>query len=221
FRPWITICLRSLSRRLAKARSHRLHGPARQSLRQRQGRELHEDTQGRSRVSDGIRNLRGRYSRPSPLHRRGLQHSQTPLRARLSEPGAIRGAPRPATCQNRRLKLSTIKDALHPSGVFKHLGDRLEFQGDSIHAVALPSRLGPVVEHVAEMSAAAPAMHFRSWNEQAVIVGGADSVLDRREKARPASAAIEFGFGAKERQIAGRTSEQTGSMLVIERAGKL
>src|SRR5438034_11773691 len=53
-----------------------------------------------------------RYSRPSPLHRRGLQHSQTPLRARLSEPAAIRGPPRPATCQNRRLKLSTIKGAL-------------------------------------------------------------------------------------------------------------
>src|SRR6516162_1652597 len=105
------------------------------------------------------------------------------------------------------------------SGVFKRLGDRLEFQGDSIHAVALPSRLGSVVEHVAEMTAAAPAMHFRSWNEQAVIVRGADSVLDRREKARPTSAAIEFGFGAKERQIARRTSEQTGAMLVIERAG--
>src|SRR5260370_2876173 len=54
----------------------------------------------------------GRYSRPSPLHRRGLQHSQTPLRTRLSEPRAIRGSPRPATCQNRRLKLSTIKGAL-------------------------------------------------------------------------------------------------------------
>src|SRR5262249_39927809 len=105
---------RRLSRRLAKARSHRLHGPARQSLRQRQDRELHEDTQGRSRVSDGVRNLRGRYSRPSPLHRRGLQHSQTPLRARLSEPRANRESPRPATCQNRRLKLPTIKAALHP-----------------------------------------------------------------------------------------------------------
>src|SRR5215831_4453166 len=108
----VAVCLRRLSRRLAKARPPRLHGPARQSLRQRQDRELHEDTQGRSRVSDGVRNLRGRYSRPSPLHRRGLQHSQTPLRARLSEPGAIRGSPRPATCQNRRLKLSTIKGAL-------------------------------------------------------------------------------------------------------------
>src|SRR5215510_12534088 len=111
----VAVCLRRLSRRLAKARSHRLHGPARQSLRQRQDRELHEDTQGRSRVSDGVRNLRGRYSRPSPLHRRGLQHSQTPLRARLSEPRAIRGSPRPATCQNRRLKLSTIRGALHYS----------------------------------------------------------------------------------------------------------
>src|SRR5208337_2907760 len=110
-------------------------------------------------------------------------------------------------------------DLPEPSGVFRRLGDRLEFQGDSIHAVALPSRLGPVVEHVAEMTAAAPAMHFRSWNDQAVIVRGADGVLDRREKARPASAAVEFGFGAKERQIASRTSEQTGAMLVIERAG--
>jgi len=33
--------------------------------------------------------------------------------ARLSEPRAIRGSTRPATCQNRRLKLSTIKGALH------------------------------------------------------------------------------------------------------------
>jgi hypothetical protein len=54
--------------------------------------------------------------------------------------------------------------ALILRGVFKRLGDRLEFQGDSIHSVALPSRLGPVVEHVAEMTAAAPAMHFRSCN---------------------------------------------------------
>jgi hypothetical protein len=35
------------------------------------------------------------------------------FRARLSEPRAIRGSTRPATCQNRRLKLSTIRGALH------------------------------------------------------------------------------------------------------------
>ncbi len=62
----------------------------------------------------GLRVLE-RYSRPSPLHRRGLQHPQTPLRARLSEPRAIRGSTHPATCQNRRLKLSTIKGALWTS----------------------------------------------------------------------------------------------------------
>src|SRR6476646_9035457 len=107
FRPWIAICLRRLSRRLAKAWSHRLHGPARKTLRQSNGRAIHEDTEGRSRVSDGIRNLRGRHSRPSPLHRRGVQHPQTPLRARLYEPRALRGSPPPATCQKRRLKLST------------------------------------------------------------------------------------------------------------------
>src|SRR6266516_2897052 len=131
FRPWVAICLRRLSRRLAKAWSHRLHGPTRQSLRQRQGRELHEDTQGRSRVSDGIRNLRGRYSRPSPLHRRGLQHPQTPLRARLSEPRAIRGSTRPATCQNRRLKLSTIKGALQvsPSGGLRFISSNVIISG--------------------------------------------------------------------------------------------
>jgi hypothetical protein len=111
--PWTKTPRLPIYSRNMKPRLRRwIHGPARQSLRQRQGRELHEDTQGRSRVSDGIRNLRGRYSRPSPLHRRGLQHPQTPLRVRLSEPCAIRGSPRPATCQNRRLKLSTIKGAL-------------------------------------------------------------------------------------------------------------
>src|SRR5262249_34337023 len=72
-----------------------------------------------------------RYSRPSPLHRRGLQHPQTPLRARLSEPRAIRGSTRPATCQNRRLKLSTIKGALQRAA-------RLAHQRAHIDAFELP-----------------------------------------------------------------------------------
>ena len=51
-----------------------------------------------------------------PLHRRGLQHSQTPYRARLSEPGPVRGRPRPADGQNRRLILSSSRGALHMEG---------------------------------------------------------------------------------------------------------
>jgi transposase InsO family protein len=42
-----------------------------------------------------------------------VYNTRRPLRARLSEPRALRESPRPATCQNRRLKLSTIKGALH------------------------------------------------------------------------------------------------------------
>src|SRR4029453_15007841 len=61
-------------------------------------------------------------------------YPQTPLRARLSQPRAIRGSPRPANCQNRRLKLSTIRGALQKvvcgwvgldSRIFLHQGSAL------------------------------------------------------------------------------------------------
>jgi hypothetical protein len=50
-----------------------------------------------------------------------VYNPQTPLRIRLSEPCTIRGSPRPATCQNRGLKLSTIKGALHSHVSFRQL----------------------------------------------------------------------------------------------------
>ena len=115
-RPW---------RRTVQAWSHRLHGPAPQSLRQRQGRELHEDTQGRSCVSDGIRNLRGRYSRPSPLHRRGLQHPQTPLRAGLSEPRAN------LRCEPLEWRKATLAKLLARAGYGVQLNQHLEAEGPS------------------------------------------------------------------------------------------
>src|SRR5262249_54441164 len=88
------------------------------------------------------RNLRGRYSRPSPLHRRGLQHSQTPLRARLSEPGAIRGSPRPATCQNRCLKLSTLKGALHIEVNYRYASADLDqMRAYAAELVGLPAEV--------------------------------------------------------------------------------
>jgi hypothetical protein len=59
---------------------------------------------------------RGQFSmaRQSCLLRPGKPTKQrrSPLCARLYEPRAIRGSPRSATCQNRRLKLSTIRGAL-------------------------------------------------------------------------------------------------------------
>jgi len=42
----------------------------------------------------------------------GLQHSQTPFRARLPQPSPVRRPPRPAHGQNRRLILSGSRSAL-------------------------------------------------------------------------------------------------------------
>ena len=50
------------------------------------------------------------------IHRRGLQYSPTPFRARLSQPGPVRGRPRPADGQNCRLILSGSKGALQIGG---------------------------------------------------------------------------------------------------------
>src|SRR6266446_6657858 len=95
---------------------HRLDGSAREPLRQCQGRELHEDAEGRGRLFDGLRNVRGCHRRSSPLHRRGLQHTQTTLSARLLEPRAIRGPLRSANGQNCCLILSSPRGALQGVG---------------------------------------------------------------------------------------------------------
>jgi hypothetical protein len=67
FRSRVAIRRGSLSRSSCRPRPSRFHGPARQPLRQRQGGKLHEDAQGRSRLSDGIRNLQRRCRKHSTL----------------------------------------------------------------------------------------------------------------------------------------------------------
>jgi putative transposase len=74
---------RRLSRRARQVRPQGLHGPARQSVRQRPGRELHEDAQGRGGLPDGLRNLRGRRGDFAALHRRCVQCQAAPLGARI------------------------------------------------------------------------------------------------------------------------------------------
>lgn len=96
-----------------RPQAHGLDGPARQSLRQCQGRELHEDAEGRGSVPNGLRDLRGRHGRPAALHRLGLQCSPAALSPRLPQPRPLRGSTRPAPGQTRSLTLSTEKGALH------------------------------------------------------------------------------------------------------------
>ena len=54
FRSRLTICCRGLPRRDRGTRPQRLDGSARQPLRQRQGRKLHEDAEGGSRLPHGL-----------------------------------------------------------------------------------------------------------------------------------------------------------------------
>src|SRR5215218_6437092 len=93
-----------------------------------------------------------------------------------------------------------------------------ERQGDAVHAIALAGGRRPVVEHVAEMAAAAPAMHFGAGNEQRAVHRGADGVFQRRREARPAGAALELGVGGKQGQLAARAGESSRALLGIERA---
>src|SRR5262249_54146077 len=109
----LEICMGGLSQGACQPWVHRLDGSARKSLRQCQGREFHEDAEGRGRLFDELRNVRGCHRRSSQLHRRGLQHTQTTLSARLLEPRAIRGPLRSANGQNCRLILSSPRGALH------------------------------------------------------------------------------------------------------------
>ena len=76
-------------------------------------------------------------------------------------------------------------------------GDK--FQRDAIVAPALPRRCGAVIEDMAVVAAAADAMVFGARQDQFVIRGGSEHVWNRREKARPASAALIFHLGGKKR----------------------
>src|SRR5262245_489325 len=53
---------------------------------------------------------------------------------------------------------------------------RRELQGDAVDAVAQPRGLRSVVEHVAEMAAAAPAMNLRARDQEGIVGRGADRI---------------------------------------------
>ena len=57
---------------------------------------------------------------------------------------------------------------------------RLEVHRHAVHAVALPGRAWPVVEHVAEMAAASAAMHLGASHEKAAVLSGTDRAFQRR-----------------------------------------
>ena len=100
------------------------------------GREFHEDSEGGGRLSDGIRDLRGRRRRRAEVHR-SLQPAAPPLSLGVSQPRRIRGTQRPRLCQNRRLSRSARRGALHRGGVFRRLRDAGR---DEVHLFRLGQR---------------------------------------------------------------------------------
>src|SRR5262245_41992317 len=93
-----------------------------------------------------------------------------------------------------------------------------EFQGHAVDAVAQSRGRRAVLEDMAQMSAAAPAMHLGAWQQQQVVGGGANGVPQRPIEARPAGLAVVFGFRREQRKIAARAGKRALALLVVERA---
>src|SRR6476620_1620369 len=97
---------------------------------------------------------------------------------------------------------------------------RDEFQRHAVDAVAQAGRRRAVVEHVAEMTAAAAAMNLVAHHAEGAVGVFQHRVLDRLVETRPARAAVELGCRIEERQVASGAGESAGAVLVVERAGE-
>src|SRR5262249_1162332 len=74
-----------------------------------------------------------------------------------------------------------------------------------------------VLEHVAEVAAAAAAVHLGAAHAVAVVLRRLHRARLRIVEARPAGAAVELALGAKQRLAAAGAAEGAGALLVVER----
>src|SRR5262249_37416791 len=88
-----------------------------------------------------------------------------------------------------------------------------------IHAISKSGRLRSILENMTEMSAAAATVNLRSRHPKSPIGPGGDPIGKGLPKAGPPGVALELGLRRKQRQIAAGTSECSGALLFIERAG--
>src|SRR5262249_51473830 len=147
-------------------------------------------------------------------------------RGRGRDKPRLYGSRRPSL-RSRHLRLGKLTPAApaakaaHPRPTEKPRSSRSvgqKFQGHAVDAVAQPRGRRAVLEDMAQMSAAAPAMHLGTWQQQQVVGGGADRVRQRRIEARPAGLAVVFGFRREQRKIAARAGKRAFALLVVERA---
>src|ERR1700761_6018912 len=95
---------------------------------------------------------------------------------------------------------------------------RLEIHRHAVDAVAQVGRRRAVLEDMAEMAAAAAAMHFGAGHEIAVVGRGLDRSRLRIVETRPAGAAVELLLRYEQRLAAADASKRAGALFVVERA---
>ena len=66
------------------------------------------------------------------------------------------------------------------------------------------------------MTAATTAVIFGARNQQPEVLAGRDGVGQGLPKTGPAGAAVEFGCGGKQRQLAAAAQILTGALLLVE-----
>src|ERR1700752_3000585 len=71
---------------------------------------------------------------------------------------------------------------------------------------------------MAEMAAAAAAMHLDPRHAVGGFFGAAERVVERLPEAGPAGAAVELGVGGEQRQVAAGAGEDALAMLLEQRA---
>src|SRR5271169_4775629 len=110
--------------------------------------------------------------------------------------------------------------ALAPQGDGKDAPSslRLEIHRHAVDAIAQMRGRRAVFEDVAEMAAAAAAVHLGALHAPAAVGDGIDRARLRIVKARPAGAALEFFLRGEQRLLAAGAVERAGALFVIERA---
>jgi hypothetical protein len=122
----------------------------------------------------------------------------------------LRGRRRAGAAPNPQAASATSSCAAAGSG-------RVELQRHAVHAIAQARRRRTVVEDMAEMPTAARATDLGALHEQRRIGRGYDGTVQRLPETGPTGAAFELRGRGIQRQVAGRTGECPGAMLVEER----
>jgi hypothetical protein len=87
---------------------------------------------------------------------------------------------------------------------------------DPIHTIAKASWFRPILEHMAEMSTAAMAMHLRPRHPKCLVDPCTDRMGEGLPKARPAGVTVEFCLGREQRQVTTGASKGSLPLFMIQ-----